>query len=119
MAGAWDSDARATLTEAAIDVGEPITTGVYAWWLGPTFETPAEIQLLAQLGANAVGMSTVPDCIIARHCGLRVVGLAAITNFAEGMSPVPISHAQTLAGAKLAGDRLRRIVTRFLERFDG
>lgn len=119
LAGAWDPDTRTALIEAASDVGEPITTGVYAWWLGPAFETPAEIQLLARLGANAVGMSSVPDCIIARHCGLRVVGLAAITNLAEGMSPVPISHDQTLAGAKLAGDRLQRIVTRFLERFDG
>jgi xanthosine phosphorylase len=83
---------------------------------GPSFETPAEIRAFATLGADAVGMSTVHETIVARHCGLRVVAVSAITNLAEGMSEIPLSHEQTLRDAQNAAGDLSRLLLRFLER---
>ena len=73
---------------------------------GPSFETPAEIRAFRTLGADAVGMSTVHETSVARHCGLRVVAVSAITNYAEGMSDEPLSHEQTLRDAQRAADDL-------------
>ena len=83
---------------------------------GPSFETPAEISAFRTLGADAVGMSTVHETIVARHCGLRVAAVSAITNLAEGMSPEPLSHEQTLRDAARAAADLAPLVTRFVER---
>ena len=83
---------------------------------GPSFETPAEIRAFRTLGADAVGMSTVHETIVARHCGLRVAAVSAITNLAEGMQDEPLSHEQTLRDAARAAEDLAPLITRFVER---
>jgi len=91
---------RTRARTAARALGLVLHEGVYAWQLGPQFETPAEIRMLKLLGANAVGMSTVPEVILARHAGLAVLGLSMITNLAAGLDALPLSHAQTLSVAQ-------------------
>ncbi|MDA8069467.1 MAG: hypothetical protein M0T77_12795, partial [Actinomycetota bacterium] len=100
------------LRTAAATLGIDLAEGVYTGWLGPSFETAAEIRAIRVLGGDAVGMSTVHETIIARHCGLRVAAVSAITNLAEGLSEVPLSHEQTLAdAARAAADLSRLLVT--------
>jgi purine-nucleoside phosphorylase len=101
---------RALAQDAARQLGMPLHEGVYAWMLGPQFETPAEIRMLQILGARAVGMSTVPEVILARHAGLRVLGLSMITNLAAGLDTLPLSHAQTLSVAQQAADDAARLL---------
>jgi purine-nucleoside phosphorylase len=108
---AYDPALRERAHQVARGMGQTLHEGVYAWMLGPQFETPAEIRMLRTLGADAVGMSTVPETILARHAGLKVLALSMITNLAAGMDSEPLSHAQTLAAAQAAGDR----ASRFLE----
>ncbi len=115
MAAAWDPELVTHQAAVADELGLAVAHGVYVGLLGPTFETPAEVRMIARLGADAVGMSTVPDCIVARHCGLRVTGTAAITNLGEGLSDEALSHDQTLAGAAQAADGLKKLIVRFLE----
>jgi purine-nucleoside phosphorylase len=86
-------------------VGVELHEGVYAWVIGPQFETPAEIRMLRTLGADAVGMSTVPETIVARHAGLHVLGLSMVTNMAAGMGAEQLSHAHTLRQAQAASER--------------
>lgn len=105
MTNAYDPALRAQALIASADQGVVLHEGVYAWAMGPQFETPAEIRMLRLLGAQAVGMSTVPETIAARHAGLRVLGLSLITNMAAGMSTQALSHAQTLNQASAAGER--------------
>ena len=78
------------------------------WFCGPSFETPAEIRAAAALGADAVGMSTVPEVILARHAGMKVAALSVITNIAAGMSDEPLSHEHTLRDRAHAGDTCAR-----------
>lgn len=115
LADAWDPALRRTMRGAAGRLGIDLAEGVYAAWLGPSFETPAEVRMIRTLGADAVGMSTVPECIVARHCGLRVVGCAAITNLGVGLSDQEVSHEQTLSGARLAEGDLAQLLLAFLE----
>ena len=83
--------------------------------LGPNFETAAEIKAFRLLGADAVGMSTVPEVIAAVHAGLNVLGLSAITNFGTGMQKTPLSHEETIANAKKASDNLARLIINFIK----
>ncbi len=105
MAKAYDPDLRERARALALDLGLRLHEGVYLWAMGPQFETPAEIRAFAMLGANAVGMSTVPETIIARHAGMRVLALSLITNMAAGLSDETLSHAHTLAQAQAASER--------------
>jgi purine-nucleoside phosphorylase len=103
MAQAYDLALRAQARGVAERLGQPLREGVYAWVLGPQFETPAEIRMLQRLGADAVGMSTVPETILARHAGLKVLALSLITNMGCGLSDEPLGHAHTLRMAEAAG----------------
>jgi xanthosine phosphorylase len=116
MRDAYDPELRAGLRTAAEELGTPLAEGVYLAVSGPTFETPAEIRAHAALGAHAVGMSTVHETVVARHCGLRVAAISAISNFAEGLSDTPLSHEQTLRDAQRAAEDLAPLLVRFVER---
>ena len=89
--------------------------GVYAWFSGPQFETPAEINAVKVLGAHAVGMSTVPEVILARHQGIRLCALSVITNYAAGMGDTKISHEQTIAFANKAAETVEKILISYLK----
>ncbi len=114
MTDAHDPSLRAALQAAARHLGIDLPEGVYAWYSGPSFETPAEIRMLRTLGADAVGMSTVPEVILARFLNLRVAAISAITNMAAGMSDEAISHDHTKAMAPLGAAKLERILKEFL-----
>ncbi len=105
MSVAYDREVRQQALKVAQAHNLALNEGVYVWAVGPQFETPAEIRMFSAWGADAVGMSTVPETILARHAGLRVGGLALITNMAAGMSDEALTHALTLQQAKLSGER--------------
>jgi purine-nucleoside phosphorylase len=105
---------RAALSAAAVAEDVALRPGVYAWYSGPSFETPAEIRAIRTLGADAVGMSTVPEVILARFLGLRAAAVSVITNMAAGLSDEAISHEHTKAMAPLGAAKLERVLRRFL-----
>ncbi|MDP3339027.1 purine-nucleoside phosphorylase [Frigidibacter sp.] len=114
MTAAHDPALRAALRAAAEAEGIDLPEGVYAWYSGPSFETPAEIRAIRILGADAVGMSTVPEVILARFLGLRVAAVSVITNMAAGMSDEAISHEHTKAMAPLGAAKLEKVLRRCL-----
>ena len=118
MVGAYDAASAARLTAIAAATGVTLHTGTYMWFSGPQFETPAEIRAAVALGADAVGMSTVPEVILARHAGLTVVALSAITNLGAGMSDEPLSHDHTLRMAAIAAGKISRLLNAFLESYN-
>ena len=113
---AYDPALRAELHASADELGIELAEGVYLAVSGPSFETPAEIRAFRTLGADAVGMSTVHETILARHAGLRVAAVSAISNLAEGLSDVPLSHEQTLTDAQRAAGDLARLLEGFVGR---
>jgi xanthosine phosphorylase len=110
MADAWDRDLGAKVKAAARQEGVTLHEGVYVAFRGPSFETPAEIRMAQGWGGDAVGMSSVPDCLIARHCGLKVVGVSCITNMGAGLSDEKLSHAHTLENAAKGAGAFERLV---------
>ena len=114
MTTAHDPDLRAALRAAAKAEGVALPEGVYAWYSGPSFETPAEIRAIKILGGDAVGMSTVPEVILARFLGLKVAAISTITNMAAGMSDEQISQEHTKAMAPLGAAKLERILRAYL-----
>ena len=106
MDNAYDHVLRARLQEVAAGVDQPLAEGIYIGVLGPTFETPAEIRAFRTLGADAVGMSTVAEVILARHAGLKVLCVSLITNLAAGMNDESLSHEETLLQATSASGKL-------------
>src|SRR5690606_31833242 len=97
MTYAYDPELRAAAAQEARKLGIDVRHGVYCWMNGPCFETPAEIRMARILGADLVGMSTVPETIVARHCGMRVLGISSVTNMAAGVLDAPINHEEVLA----------------------
>jgi purine-nucleoside phosphorylase len=112
LSGAYDGALRRAALKAADDESIPLHQGVYMWFSGPTFETPAEIRAARILGADAVGMSTVPEVILARFLGLRVLAFSVITNLGAGMAAEELSHEVTTDTAPIGGAKLARILKR-------
>jgi xanthosine phosphorylase len=110
MTNAYDPDLQQTIRGCAREIGVALSEGVYVALLGPCFETPAEIRAYARLGGNAVGMSTVPEVIVARHCGMRVGAISVLTNLGAGLADEELSHDQTLHFAAKAADGLERLL---------
>jgi purine-nucleoside phosphorylase len=110
MTAAYDADLAVGMRNAAIRCGVPLFSGVYMWFSGPSFETPAEIRMARTLGADAVGMSTVPEVILARYYGLRVAAASVITNYGAGMTGSELSHEETKDMAPVGGKRLAAIL---------
>lgn len=115
MANAYDGAIRDTVKATAAAKGITLHEGVFIAYPGPNFETAAEIRMMARLGADVVGMSVVPEVVSARHCGLKVTCVSVITNLAEGMSPFPLSHEQTLKYAAIGAKDLVTLIPAFLE----
>jgi purine-nucleoside phosphorylase len=111
---AYDEGLRAKLHEAARAVDIELHEGVYMWFSGPSFETPAEIRAARVLGADLVGMSTVPEVILARRCGLRCAAVSVVTNYAAGLAGGDPSHEETQEYARLAADRFKRLLRAFI-----
>ncbi len=117
MSAAYSPRLRALAHEAAAAEGIAIKEGVYLATLGPSYETPAEIRAFQALGADLVGMSTVPEVIAARHAGLEVLGLSCATNLAAGVDPgATLSHAEVIETTKRVGDAMRRLLTAIIGR---
>ena len=118
MTQAYDAALQDGARQAAAAEGIALCEGVYIWFSGPSFETPAEIRAARILGADAAGMSTVPEVILARFLGLRVAAFSVITNFAAGMTGAELTHEETKTVAPLGGAKLGRILTRMLATAD-
>ena len=116
MSCAFDKELRALAHECANEQGFALREGVYAQMTGPTYETPAEIRMLRTLGADAVGMSTVPEVIVARHGGMRVLGISCITNMAAGILDQPLSHAEVTETANRVKGQFRNLLDRIIEK---
>ena len=114
MTSAYDPDLRALTHEAAARVGQTLAEGVYAAWLGPAFETPAEIRMIRALGGDLVGMSTVPEVLAARHMGLRCLAISCVTNMAAGIMPEPLDAEHVLAVGAQAEGRLTALLAEVL-----
>ena len=115
MTTVYSPELQEIVIEEARELGVEIRRGIYAALGGPSYETPAEIHLLRNLGADAVGMSTVPEAIVARQMDLEVLGISCITNMAAGISDEPINHEEVMA----TGDRVRSTFTQLLRRVVG
>jgi purine-nucleoside phosphorylase len=115
LSEAYGPNLRTAAISAAAAEKVALHQGVYIWFSGPSFETPAEIRAARMLGADAAGMSTVPEVILARFLGIRVLAFSVITNLAAGMTGQELSHEETKAMAPLGGEKLARILCRMLE----
>ena len=116
MSCAFDKELRALAHECANEQGFALREGVYAQMTGPTYETPAEIRMLRTLGADAVGMSTVPEVIVARHGGMRVLGISCITNMAAGILDQPLNHAEVTETANRVKGQFRSLLDGIIEK---
>jgi purine-nucleoside phosphorylase len=114
MSDAYDPELRASAREAASRLGLELGDGVYAAWLGPQFETPAEIRFMRAIGGDLAGMSTVPEVIAARHLGLRCLGISVVTNMAAGIGHGKLGHEEVLAVGAEAQPRLTALLRELL-----
>src|SRR5437870_9356471 len=118
MTHAYCREYRAAVLAAGRALGKTVQEGVYAALLGPSYETPAEIRYLRTIGADMVGMSTVPEAIVANHMGMRVLGMSCVTNMAAGILPQKISHAEVLETGAMVRDTLVKFLKTLLPRLE-
>lgn len=116
MSDPYDRSLRQQLEQAAMNSGVELKKGTYLFVLGPNFETAAEIRMFSRMGADLVGMSTVPECLVARHCGIKVAGISIVTNYGTGLAPAPQSHEETLSTGERAGLNLEQLMREFLRK---
>jgi purine-nucleoside phosphorylase len=115
MTNAFDKELRNVAKREAEKLGINLRQGVYCWMSGPSFESPAEIRMTRILGADLVGMSTVPETIVARHCGIRVLGISSVTNMAAGVLDAPINHQEVLAVGETVKEPFRNLVNAVID----
>ena len=118
MSRAYDKRLRAIAAEVALEHGIALREGVYAWFNGPTYETPAEIRMARVLGADAVGMSTVPETIAAVHAGMQVLGISCLTNMAAGILETPLSHQEVTETAERVRGTFRTLLDGVIARLE-
>jgi len=116
MSNAYDKNLRAIVEEIGNELGIKLKKGVYAGLSGPTYETPAEVRMLRILGADAVGMSTVPEVIVANHMGIKVIGISCITNMASGILDQPLSHHEVIETTEEVKRDFTKLVKRIIEK---
>ena len=114
LSSVYDGRVRTPIAEAAAATGITYKEGVYAWFLGPSYETPAEVEMARRMGADLVGMSTVPEAIALRHMGVRVGGISLVTNLAAGLSDSPLSHDEVTETAAASRERFTGLLDRLL-----
>ena len=116
LSAPYDRELGEVLHEVAREKRIPLLDGVYCGLLGPTYETPAEVRMLERLGADAVGMSTVPEVVVARAIGMRVVGVSCITNLACGISPTKLDHAEVIETTTRVAREFEALIEGLVER---
>ena len=119
MSNAYNKDLRELAKRCATEKGIALQEGVYAFMSGPNFETPAEIKMLGILGADVVGMSTVPEVLTAVHCGIQVLGLSCVTNLAAGISKTKLTHQEVMEAGKLANEKFSILVREIVLQMEG
>jgi len=115
MSDLYTKSLRLSIQENAAAAGIPLQEGVYAMYSGPNYETPAEIRMFRTLGADVVGMSTVPEALVAGHCGMQVVGISCVTNMAAGILPVKLSHEEVTETANKVHDKFQSLIDLILQ----
>ena len=115
MSDGYNKFYRDQMIEVARNINQKLFQGIYCMYSGPNFETPAEINALKVIGGNAVGMSTVPEVLVANHCSLPVVAISVITNLAAGMNKTKLSHQETLENAGLAEAKVINLIKNFIQ----
>ena len=115
MSNVYDRDLREKVKKTAIELNIPLQEGVYMMFSGPCFESPAEIVMARTLGASAAGMSTVPEAIAARHCGIKTIGISLVTNMAAGVLDQTLTHEEVQEAAANAAERFGRLVDGIIE----
>ncbi len=108
-------DLRSRIKLAAVDAGIPLRQGIYMMFSGPNYETPAEVRMAAIVGADAVGMSTVPEALAAAQAGMEVVGISCVTNMAAGVTGEKLDHQEVIENAAMAHDKFHRLIAGILE----
>jgi purine-nucleoside phosphorylase len=115
MSRAYDREMIESAKSVSEALGIDLKRGVYAWVTGPSYETPAEVRMLSKLGVDAVGMSTVPEVIVARHGGIKVLGISCITNMASGILDKPLDHSEVIETSEIARDKFIKLVLGIVE----
>lgn len=115
MSNAYDKELRGKVKDIAKNLGIEVREGVYAMFSGPTYETPAEVRMARIMGADAVGMSTVPEVIIANHSGMKVIGVSCMTNMAAGILEQPLNHEEVMETSEMAREKFIKLMTNIIK----